>query len=103
MTITSQHLTIGNIQALLSRAGIDCTALTFRRIDRSGFHADGIHAGRYVEDIGVTITGPKSLRDSAAHVLNEHEMWCAPTGDSDEWSRGPVPTDASDAHVSDHP
>lgn len=103
MTITYEPLTIASVQALLSRAGIDCTALVFGRIDRSGFHEAGVHAGRYVEDIGVTITGPKSLRDSAAHVLNEHELWCTPTGDADEWSRGPVAVEAPDVHVSAHP
>lgn len=91
MANTHETLTIRSVQDLLSQAGVDYSALTFDCVDRSGTHDGGMFAGRYVEDVGITVTGPKTSRDQVSAVLYDHELWCAAYPDWDEWSRDPFP------------
>lgn len=89
--MTAKHLTVGSVRSMLTRAGIDHSALTFALIDRSGMHISGIYEGQRVEEMDVRITGDPTARREARTVLGERGLWLTPTREYDDWSRGAMP------------
>lgn len=89
--MTSKHLTVSSVRAMLTRAGVDYSALTFTLIDRSGTHTGGMYEGQYVEMMDVRITGDLAVRREARMALGERGLWLTPTCEYDDWSRGAAP------------
>lgn len=89
--IVDTQLTVQEVEQLLTRAGLDCTALTLTEIDRSATHTAGMYAELYVHHRVVVIRGDETCRRLASTRLHEEELWCAPFSDRDEWSRDSQP------------
>jgi hypothetical protein len=89
--MTAKHLTIRTVRSMLTRSGVDYSALDFAIIDRSGTHTGGMYEGQYVEKIDVRITGESAARREARQALGERGLWLTPNGEYDDWSRGSAP------------
>jgi hypothetical protein len=75
-------LTARAVKAMLTRAGVDCSALEIR--DDPAVWRD-LSTGR--TSTSVIIEGPKELRHAASHVLWSAGLSRAPYPDHDAWSR----------------
>jgi hypothetical protein len=82
--MTAKALTARGVKTMLSRAGVDYSALTIT--DDPAVWTD-LETGR--RSTSVKIEGPKEARWQAQVVLFDKGLSNAPYPDHDEWSRRP--------------
>jgi hypothetical protein len=79
---TRRPLTARGVKAILTRAGIDYSALEIRE-DFTVW--TNVETGE--QSTCVVVSGPKELRTLTFHALYDKGLACAPYPDHDEWSR----------------
>ena len=77
-----QDLTVGAIEAMLTRSGVDCSAL---EICHDLAVWTNLETG--AQRTSIVIKGPKEARRQASHVLYERGLSNAPYPGLDMWSR----------------
>jgi hypothetical protein len=77
----ARNLTARGVKTMLTRAGVDHSALTIRDDDTVRRNLETGAAA------AVIIEGPKEARTRAYHVLFDRGLSVAPHSDHDEWSR----------------
>lgn len=78
----SRPLTARGVRAILTRSGVDHSALTI-----TDDPAEWRDVMTGVAHTSIRIEGPKEPRRDASHVLFDRGFWLAPYPDHDDWHR----------------